>query len=349
MPRSILDILTYITFFPVMIAGPVVKYKNFVNLIRSENLHFSAAGVGSGIILFARGFIKRVAIASFFDASYDSIVERLLHYTEDPLSIGVGLILAILLLTAVYFAFSGYSDMARGIAAMLGISLAPDFGICIMARTPTEYAKNFLASLSEWIRDYIRIPLTNALPLEGYSPRKRKAARAVISALCALVLLLWFKIGIRVLPAIAILLIPPVIGELFDRDSLLEKKYIKPLVRIATFFFATLFWMLIKTRDLSSLEVIFGNITLSNPLQTYLISQTLFNLEMPLIVSLLLLVRLPEIFGLLAKRHQSPFVRSGKWRLGWSMAILAVFILCVYFYLPQYPDLATEPFRDIIF
>lgn len=350
MPHSVLDILTYVTFFPVMIAGPVVKYKDFLKLIRSDNLRFTAAGVGSGIILFARGFIKRVAIASFFDASYDSIVDRLMHYTEDPLSVGVGLILAILLLTAVYFAFSGYSDMARGISAMLGITLAPDFGICLLTRTPMEYAHNFLASLSEWIRDYIRLPLVKALPLDSYSAERRKAVNALISAVCALVMLLWFKIGIKVLPAIAILLIPPILGELFDLNDLLtRKKYLRPVGSIVTFLFATLFWMIIKTRDLSSLEVIFGNITLYNPLQTYLISQTLFNLEMPLILALLLLVQMPVLFGILAKRRQSPFVRSGKWRWGWSMAILAVFILCIYYYLPQYPDLATEPFRDIIF
>ena len=63
-----------------------------------ESLHFTAAGVSSGIILFAQGLIQRVAIASFFDASYDSIVERMLDYTEEPISIGVGLILAVLLM-----------------------------------------------------------------------------------------------------------------------------------------------------------------------------------------------------------------------------------------------------------
>ncbi len=350
MPRSFIEILTYVTFFPVMIAGPVIKYKNFRKLLEPEELRFSAAGIGSGIILFARGFIKRVAIASFFDASYDSVVKRLIDYTEEPLSVGVGLILAVLLLTAVYFAFSGYSDMARGICAMLGIRLAPDFGACILARTPMEYASNFLASLGEWIRDYIRTPLTAALPLEQYSPRRRKAATALISAVCALVMLLWFKIGLRVLPAIAILLIPPVLGELFDLKGLLErKKYLRPLGSIATFLFMTIFWMLIRTRDLSSLEVIFGNITLGKPLQYYLISQTLINLELPLILTFILLAQLPEIFGVLSRKRQSPFVRSGKLRWGWSMLILAVFILCIYFYLPQYPALATEPFRDIIF
>jgi alginate O-acetyltransferase complex protein AlgI len=350
MPRRFIEVLTYITFFPVMIAGPVIKYKNFRKLIEPESLHFTAAGVSSGIILFAQGFIKRVAIASFFDASYDSIVERMMDYTEEPISIGVGFILALLLLTAVYFAFSGYSDMARGICAMLGISLQPDFGVCLLVHTPMEYANNFLASLGEWIRDYIRRPLTVMLPGNIEDRRKKKALNALISAICALFLLLWFKIGIRVLPAIAILLIPPVVGELVDLKELFErKKILKTIGSIATFLFVTLFWMLIRTRDLSSLEVIFGNITIGKPLQYYLTSQTLINLELPIILAFIALVQLPVILGVTFKRHQSPFLKSGKWRFAWSMLLLAVFILCIYYYLPQYPALATEPFRDIIF
>ena len=350
MPRSFIEVLTYITFFPVMIAGPVIKYKDFKKLIEPDNLHFSAAGVGSGILLFARGFIKRVAIASFFDSSYDSIVKRLTDYTEEPISVGVGLILAAIMLAAVYYAFSGYSDMARGICAMLGIRLSSDFGVCILARTPMEYASNFLASLGEWIDDYIRAPLVAALPLDGYTVRHRKLTKAAISAACALVLLLWFKIGIRVLPAIAILLIPPAVGELVDVNGLLEKKKIlRPVGRICTFLFATLFWLLIRTRNLSSLELIFGNIALVKPLQFYLINQTLFNLEMPLMIALIALVQLPVIFGTLSKRRPIQFIRNGNWRWVWSMLILGVFILCIYYYLPQYPALATEPFRDIIF
>jgi uncharacterized BrkB/YihY/UPF0761 family membrane protein len=107
--------------------------------------------------------------------------------------------------------------------------------------------------------------------------------------------------------------------------------------------------MLIRTRDLSSLEVIFGNITIGKPLQYYLTSQTLINLELPIILAFIALVQLPVILGVTFKRHQSPFLKSGKWRFAWSMLLLAVFILCIYYYLPQYPALATEPFRDIIF
>ena len=73
--------------------------------------------------------------------------------------------------------------------------------------------------------------------------------------------------------------------ELFER-----KKILKPIGSIATFLFITLFWMLIRTRDLSSLEVIFGNITIGKPLQYYLTSQTLINLELPIILAFIALV-----------------------------------------------------------
>ncbi|MBQ4141575.1 MAG: hypothetical protein IJD70_09585 [Clostridia bacterium] len=350
MPRSFIDVLTYITFFPVMIVGPIIKYKNFEKMIRPENISFSASSVGSGIILFARGFIKRVAIAAIIDEYYDSIVNRLIHYTEAPIGLDISISLALLLLVAVYFAFSGFSDMGRGISAMLGIPLAPDFGSCILAYTPTLYARNFLSSLTSWITDYIREPLSRVLKLDSMSNIKKRFINSLISVVCALALLLWFKIGISVLPAIAILLLPSLLDAFFGIEEFLEKhKFLKPVSFIISYVFLTVFWMLIKTRDMSVLEIIFGNMTLSMPLQSYIINQTFFNLEFPLVLTLILFVQLPMIFGVIFKKRQSPFVRSGAFRWCWSMLILILFVFCIYYYLPQYPDLATEPFRDIIF
>ncbi len=350
MPRSFIDVLTYITFFPVMIAGPVIKYKNFEKLIKPENIRFSAAGISSGILLFARGFIKRVAIAAIIDEYYDSIVDRLLHYTEEPIGLDVGIILALLLLLSVYFAFSGYSDMGRGISAMLGIPLAPDFGSCILAYTPSLYIRNFLSSLSSWIEDYIGKPLSDALSIESKKGISKRILTSLISVLCSLALLLWFKIGVSVLPAIAILLLPSLLDGIFGIGEYLKKhKFLIPISYIVTYLFMTVFWMLIKTRDMSSLDILFGNMTFSMPLQSYLINQTVFNLEFPLILVLIFIVQLPMLLGIFAQKHQSPLVRSGAFRWCWSLLILTVFVLCIYYYLPQYPALATEPFRDILF
>ena len=350
MPRKFADVLIYITYFPVMIAGPVIKYKNFKNLIDPENIRFSAAGVASGIILFARGFIKRIAIAAILEESYDSIVERLLHYTEEPLSIGVALILASILLISVYYAFSGYSDMGRGISAMLGIPLAPDFGSCLLSITPEDYVHNFLSSLGLWIDDYIRQPLCSLCALDDKSGKECRIRSTAISLFCSLVLLLWFKIGISVLPAIALLLVPTLLDSVFGvNKNLREKKKLRPLGWIYTFSFVTLFWTLVKTRDLSSLEIIFGNMTLFKPLQSYLLTSTLVNLEILIVLAIIVIVQFPVICGLISRRHSSPFVKNNAFLWAWSLLILVIFVLCIYYYLPQFPALSTMPFRDIIF
>lgn len=350
MPRSFIDVLTYITYFPVMIAGPVIKYKDFERIANPENIQFSAAGVGSGVILFARGFIKRVAIAAIFDDYYSSIVNRLLNYNDEPLGLDVGITLSVILLVSVYFAFSGYSDMGRGISAMLGIPLAPDFGSCILCYTPIMYTRNFMASLSAWIDDYIRVPLYKQFGMESRSGISKRMLTAAVSVVCSLALLMWFKIGLSVLPAIAVLILPAVFNGLFDSDNFIRKhKWTIPLSWFGTLFFTTLFWILIRTRDLRSLELLFGNLNFSMPMQTYLVIQTFFNLELPLVLSMIFLVQLPMLCGALFKKRFSPFVKFPAVKWTWSLLILAVFVLCIYYYLPQYPSLATEPFRDIIF
>ncbi|MBO5702166.1 MAG: hypothetical protein J6S71_06975 [Clostridia bacterium] len=350
MPRSFIDVLTYITYFPVMIAGPVIKYKDFERIIKPENMHFSAAGVGSGVILFARGFIKRVAIAAIFDEYYSSVVKSLLNYNDEPLGLDVGIMLSVLLLVSVYFAFSGYSDMGRGISAMLGIPLAPDFGSCILCYTPLVYARNFFSSLSDWIDDYIGKPLGEFVSIEKSSGIKKRMLTAGVSVVCSLVLLMWFKIGLSVLPAIAVLLLPAIVNGLFDSDEWIKKhKWYIPISWFGTLLFTTLFWMLIRTRDLGSLALLFGNLKFSAPMQSYMVSQTFFNLEFPLALSLIFLVQLPMLCGVIFKKHQSPFAKLSAVRWTWSLFILIMFVLCIYYYLPQYPALATEPFRDIIF
>ena len=350
MPRSFIDVLTYITYFPVMIAGPVIKYKDFEKLIKPENMHFTAAGVGSGVILFARGFIKRVAVAAIFDEYYGSVVENLIGYNDEPLGLDVGIVLSVLLLVSVYFAFSGYSDMGRGISAMLGLPLAPDFGSCILCYTPLMYVRNFFSSFSAWIDDYIRTPLGELIGIKNMTGIKKRICTAAVAVVCSLALLMWFKIGLRVLPAIAVLLLPAIINGLFDSDEWIRKhKWYIPISWFGTLFFTTLFWMLIRTRNLESLVLLFGNLKFSAPMQFYLVSHTFFNLEFPLALSLIFIVQLPMLCGVIFKKNQSPFIKLPAVRWIWSLIILTLFVLCIYYYLPQYPALATEPFRDIIF
>ena len=350
MPRSFINVLTYITYFPVMIAGPVIKYKDFEKLIKPENMQLSAAGVGAGVILFARGFIKRVAIAAIFDEYYDSIVDRLINFTNEPIGLDVGIMLSVLLLISVYFAFSGYSDMGRGISAMLGIPLAPDFGSCLLCYTPLIYSRNFMASLNAWINDYILAPLSSLVGLEKRTGIQKRLLRTAIAVICSIIYLSWFKIGLSVLPACIVLLLPAIVNGLLECDEWIRKhKFAIPFSWIGTLIVITLFWMVIRTRDLESLEMLFGSFNFSVPMQSYLVNQIFFNLEFPLVLSLIFLVQLPMLCAVIFKKHPSPFVKFPAVRWTWSLLMLAIFVLCIYYYLPQYPALATEPFRDIIF
>lgn len=87
-PPGFADACLYITFFPVMIAGPIIKYRDFVKLSSEERLDFSLVNVANGYMLFARGFVKRIGISAIMADAYDSICEAVA--AEGDLKLGVG-------------------------------------------------------------------------------------------------------------------------------------------------------------------------------------------------------------------------------------------------------------------
>ena len=72
-PASFADALLYIGFFPVLVAGPIIKYKDFIRKSSNEELEFSLTGVANGLVLFARGFIKRIGVSAILAGAYDDI------------------------------------------------------------------------------------------------------------------------------------------------------------------------------------------------------------------------------------------------------------------------------------
>lgn len=156
-PPGFADACLYITFFPVMIAGPIIKYRDFVKLSSEERLDFSLVNVANGYMLFARGFVKRIGISAIMADAYDSICEAVA--AEGDLKLGVGAFLVLLMLTNVYFAFSGYSDMGRGLALIMGMKIESDFYYPFAACTPTDYLRRFFRSLGDFLEDYVALPI----------------------------------------------------------------------------------------------------------------------------------------------------------------------------------------------
>src|SRR3954453_6391364 len=143
----------FISFFPHLIAGPIVRY----GILRPQLLlrhRFDADRVRAGLLLFALGMAKKTLVA-------DSFATWVNRYLDDPASlhafeawaavVGFGF--------QIYFDFSAYSDMALGLARIFGIELPWNFDRPYRSASPTEFWTRWHVTLSTWLRDYLYIPL----------------------------------------------------------------------------------------------------------------------------------------------------------------------------------------------
>ena len=144
---------TFVTLFPQLIAGPIVRYKDVANQLdrRDENADKFASGVRRFIV----GLGKKVLIANNVGLLWDA-------YAATPagqLTFVGAWMAAIAFSLQIYFDFSGYSDMAIGLGRMLGFEFLENFNYPYISRTVTEFWRRWHISLSNWFRDYLYIPL----------------------------------------------------------------------------------------------------------------------------------------------------------------------------------------------
>lgn len=152
--RNVLDYVFFLTFFPPLLAGPVVRAADMLPQIRI-NAIATRAMVGEGLFLIMSGLIKKVVIADYISGNFvDRIFENPTLYSGlENLMGSIGFSLQL------YCDFSGYSDMAIGIALLLGYRFKDNFDSPFKSQNPTEFWRRWHISLSTWIRDYIYIPL----------------------------------------------------------------------------------------------------------------------------------------------------------------------------------------------
>ena len=150
-PASFWDFAAFVALFPHLVAGPVLRYKNLAEQFASRTHTWEK--FNEGAIRFAVGFCKKVLIA-------DSIapVADIAFTHPDPTFMESWL--GVLAYTAqLYFDFSGYSDMAIGLALMMGFRFLENFRHPYISRSITEFWRRWHISLSNWLRDYLYIPL----------------------------------------------------------------------------------------------------------------------------------------------------------------------------------------------
>lgn len=151
--KNILDFALYVSFFPQLIAGPIVKYSDI-----EEQLHGRKETISlfcSGQKRFCYGLGKKVLLANTFAAVTDGI------FTRETASLGFGAAwLGIIAYTLqIYYDFSGYSDMAIGIGRMLGFRFKENFHYPYTALSIQEFWRRWHISLSSWFKEYVYIPL----------------------------------------------------------------------------------------------------------------------------------------------------------------------------------------------
>jgi alginate O-acetyltransferase complex protein AlgI len=147
------DFALLISFFPQLVAGPIERATNLLpQLTKPRHLKFEQSTRGLFLILL--GLFKKIAIADSVAKSVNAI------YNTQGSVFWLDIVLATILFTAqIYCDFAGYTDIARGVAKLLGIELMVNFNLPYFSKTASEFWQRWHISLSSWLRDYLYIPL----------------------------------------------------------------------------------------------------------------------------------------------------------------------------------------------
>ena len=257
--RSAVNFATYITLYPQLIAGPIVRYKDVAD--QMEEREHSTAMFAAGVQCFVAGLCKKILLGNNLGQLWE-------FYRDLPAGelTGAGAWLGIVAFTLqIYFDFSGYSDMAVGLGRMLGLEFLPNFDYPYVARSVTEFWRRWHMSLGTWFRDYVYVPLG------GNQVGKTR--------LCFNLLLTWGLTGLWHGAAWNFLLWGLYFGVLLILEKLIFGKALKAmppmLGHLYTLFLVVVSWVLFAVEDLSAmgryLATLFGQATWFAPQDGYML------------------------------------------------------------------------------
>lgn len=151
--KNFYDLMLYIVLFPQMIAGPIVKYHDVEQQIKSRET--TLEDFSAGLRRFIVGLAKKVLIAN----SMGAVVERIFTSDTATFSTPIAWLGAVAYTFQLYYDFSGYSDMAIGLGRMFGFRFLENFNYPYISSSITEFWRRWHISLSTWFKEYLYIPL----------------------------------------------------------------------------------------------------------------------------------------------------------------------------------------------
>ena len=151
--KNLINFATYITMFPQLIAGPIVRYKTVEKELRERKCSFD--DFYQGVLRFTIGLGKKVLIAN----NVALVFREISGTTPELLSTSMAWLAVLAFTLQIYFDFSGYSDMAIGMGRMLGFHFLENFDYPYESKSITEFWRRWHISLSTWFREYVYFPL----------------------------------------------------------------------------------------------------------------------------------------------------------------------------------------------
>ena len=238
---SFLRFMLYVAFFPQLVAGPILRAADFLPQL-GKNIIFSYTNLKFGLTLVGWGIVKKVVFA-------DNIAPLVNLIFDNPIGLNSFLIIlgAIGFGIQIYCDFSGYSDIAIGVAKMFGFELPLNFNKPYFSKNPAEFWKRWHISLSTWLKDYLYIPLGG----------NRKGERRTNFNLMATMILggLWHGASWNFVIWGAYQGILLVLHKLFSRIKSINRIFIFKDIGalIITQYFVFLGWLIFRIRDVSDL------------------------------------------------------------------------------------------------
>ena len=153
MDKNFLNFTLFVTFFPKLVSGPIISYSVMSQQIRERKL--TSVRFGHGCRMFIVGLAKKVLLSNTLGTTFYAVSAM----APESVSVVTGWIGAISYSLMLYFDFSGYSDMAIGLAHMIGFEFGKNFDYPYMSASITEFWRRWHMSLGAWFRDYVYIPL----------------------------------------------------------------------------------------------------------------------------------------------------------------------------------------------
>ena len=311
------DYLFYLSFFPQLVAGPIVRARDFIPQIRKP-LVVTREMFGRGVAFIIIGLIKKAIISDYISLNF---VDRV--FDEPALYSGFECLMGIYgYALQIYCDFSGYSDMAIGIALLLGFRFPQNFNAPYKSATITEFWRRWHISLSSWLRDYLYISLGG---------NRRGTARTYLNLIITMVLGgLWHGAALRfvlwgALHGVALALhklwlaINPwakVRGEEMTALSRL-------LGMILTFHIVCLGWLLFRAEDMQTVHLMLYQI--AHSFNTAIIPQVIFGYK-----EVMALIVLGYFMHMIPSQIDKDLQRMvGNASLWWQVAMFVVVAWCV--------------------